>query len=610
MTYRAPLPDLLASMAYARRANGLPVETDDATPVLEQAAQLAEKVLAPLDAVGDRHGVTLTEAGVRTPPGWPDAYRAWIAGGWNGLAAPEEAGGSGLSLTLNAACFEIWSGANLAFALAGLLSAGAIEALHRHGSATLKSIYLPHLVSGVWPGTMNLTEPQAGSDLAALRCRAERAADGSYRIFGQKIYITYGDHDMAENILHLVLARLPDAPAGTRGISLFLVPKRAPDAEGRLGPLNDLRCVGVEKKLGMHGAPTCTMAFGDRDGAVGFLVGEEHKGLACMFTMMNNARLAVGIEGVAAGEAATQKAVSFARERRQGRGLGLDAATVPIIRHPDVARMLMTMKSSTAAARCLCHLTAAALDAAQRGPEGTRQAAADRAALLTPLAKAFSTDLANETASLGVQVHGGMGYIEETGAARILRDIRIAAIYEGTNGIQAIDLVGRKLSLSQGAVLAREIADMRRVVALLAGGSDAGFGVTGERLASAIDAVENCATFLRDRMKAAPAEALAVASPFLRLFGLARGGSALTELALQASQNGNPQLLGLARFFAETLVPDSAGLDLAIRHGGALLAQEPDAWLKVLDEDASASQSVDGPTASRQVSVATATPSG
>ena len=262
MTYRAPLPDLLASMAYGRRANGLPVETDDATPVLEQAAQLAEKVLAPLDAVGDRHGVTLTDEGVRTPPGWPDAYRAWIAGGWNGLAAPEDAGGSGLSLTLNAACFEIWSGANLAFALAGLLSAGAIEALHRHGSAALRSAYLPHLVSGAWPGTMNLTEPQAGSDLAALRCRAERAPDGSYRIFGQKIYITYGDHDMAENILHLVLARLPDAPAGTRGISLFLVPKRVPDAEGHLGPLNDLRCVGVEKKLGMHGAPTCTMAFG------------------------------------------------------------------------------------------------------------------------------------------------------------------------------------------------------------------------------------------------------------------------------------------------------------------------------------------------------------
>ena len=582
MTYRAPLPDLLASMAYARRANGLPDETAEAAPILAQAAQLAEAVLAPLDAVGDRHGVELTAAGVRTAPGWPDAYRAWIAGGWNGLAAPEEAGGSGLSLTLNAACFEIWSGANLAFALAGLLSAGAIEALHRHGSEALKSVYLPKLVSGDWPGTMNLTEPQAGSDLAALRCRADPAPDGSYRLRGQKIYITYGDHDMAENILHLVLARLPEAPAGTRGISLFLVPKRLPDADGRPGALNDLCCVGLERKLGMHGAPTCTMAFGDREGAVGFLVGEEHKGLACMFTMMNNARLAVGLEGVAAGEHAAQKAVAFARARRQGRGSGPDGAAVPIIRHPDVARMLMTMRSATAAARCVCHLAAAALDAARTGPEQDRAAAADRAALLTPVAKAFSTDLANETASLGVQVHGGMGYIEETGAARIGRDIRIAAIYEGTNGIQAIDLASRKLALGEGAVLAREIADMRRVVDALTARQDPTFGVAGERLRDAVDACERSAALLRGRLATAPAEGLATATAFLRLFGLARGGTALADLALQGEPEANATTIQLSRFFAEVMVPETLGLELAIRDGGTTLRHDPEAWLRAL----------------------------
>ncbi|MCW6507170.1 acyl-CoA dehydrogenase [Lichenifustis flavocetrariae] len=582
MTYRAPIADLLATMSQTRAANNLPAETEEAEPVLEQAAALAQEVLAPLDRVGDRHGVSLGPEGVRTAPGWREAYETWTAGGWNGLTAPEESGGSGLSQSLGAACFEIWSGANLAFALAGLLTSGAIEAVHRHASDDLKARFLPKLVSGTWPGTMNLTEPQAGSDLGALRCRAERAPDGSYRIFGQKIYITYGDHDMTENILHLVLARLPDAPAGTRGISLFLVPKVLVDHEGRLGGHNDLRCVGLESKLGMHAAPTCTMSFGDAGGAVGFLIGEEHRGLACMFTMMNNARLAVGLEGVAAAENATQKALAFARERRQGRGRPAGPEMIPIIRHPDVARMLMTMKAYTAAARCLCHLTAAALDAAREGSDtAARREAAERAAFLTPVAKAFSTDIANEVASLGVQVHGGMGYIEDTGAAQILRDIRIAAIYEGTNGIQAIDFATRKLPLAGGTVLAREIADMRRTVDKLQAMAQPGFGHTALRLSEAVTALENASAAMQSRLGDDEVEALAAAAPYLRLFAIARGGTALADLALARPEEA--ERVAIARFFAESLAPAATGLERIVLDAGAALADDPEAWLRALD---------------------------
>src|SRR5436853_2061753 len=395
------------------------------------------------------------------PPGWREAYQAWAQAGWNGLAAPAQWGGQELPQAINAACIDMWNAASMAFGLGPVLTMAGVDALVAHGSEALKRAYLGKLVSGEWMGTMQLTEPQAGSDVGALRTRAERAGDGSYRITGQKIFITYGEHDLTDNIVHFVLARLPDAPAGTKGISLFVIPKFLPNANGTLGARNDVRAHSIEHKLGIHGSPTCTMVFGDAGGAKGFLIGEENRGMACMFTMMNQARLAVGLQGVAVAERATQHALAFARERRQGRATGATAAgPSPIIAHPDVKRMLLTMRALTRAARAICYATAGAIDGSHG--QGDAAAAADgRAALLTPIAKAFSTDIGIEVASLGVQVHGGMGFIEETGAAQHLRDARINPIYEGTNGIQAIDLVTRKLPLSGGEAVRGRIAAMR-----------------------------------------------------------------------------------------------------------------------------------------------------
>src|SRR5580693_3759635 len=420
---------------------------DDVEAVLGEAGRMAAEVLAPLDRTGDRVGTSIKDGVVTTAPGWKEAYDAWRKGGWNGLASPAEWGGQGLPQIVNAACTEMWNGACMAFGVGPLLTMGAVDALDAHGSDALKRTYLEKLVTGEWTGTMHLTEPQAGSDVGALRTRAERAPDGTYRITGQKIFITYGEHDLTDNIIHFVLARLPDAPAGTRGISLFLVPKFLLMPDGSLGARNDVRAHSVEHKLGIHGSPTCTMIFGDAGGATGFLIGEENAGMACMFTMMNRARLAVGLQGVGLAERATQQALAYARDRRQGRTAGMKASeTAPIIAHPDVRRMLLTMRALTQAARAICYTTAMALDRAERSSdEAARKNAYQRASLLTPVTKAFSTDIANEVASLGVQVHGGAGFIEETGLAQHFRDARIAAIYEGTNGIQAIDLVTRKL---------------------------------------------------------------------------------------------------------------------------------------------------------------------
>ncbi len=552
MSYRAPLGDILFALKqaagedfcegglYADIAGGL------AEATLAEAAKFAEAQLFPLDAIGDKVGARFSEGAVTTAPGWREAYKHWKEGGWNAIQASPEHGGSGLPALLNAACTEIWNSANMAFALCPLLGHGAIEALEAHAVPVLQETYLRKVVSGEWTATMNLTEPQAGSDLALLRTRAERAADGSYRLFGQKIFITYGEHDLAENIVHLVLARLPDAPPGTRGISLFLAPKFLPDEAGAFTRRNDLRCAGIEHKLGIHGSPTCTMVYGDQQGAVAWLVGEENKGLACMFTMMNNARLAVGLQGVAIAERATQKALAYARERKQGRGAG--AGPAPIVEHPDVARMLLTMASYTAAARAICYETAAALDRARRAGDS---AAEERASLLTPVAKAFATDICNEVASLGVQVHGGMGYIEETGAARLMRDGRIAAIYEGANGIQAIDLLTRKLKLSDGATLRREIADMRESF----GRADAaGLGQALAEARAAVDALEQASDYLSRAVDAQPAAAQAGATPYLRLFGLARGATLLLQGACDARR------AALARFFAENLAVAAPGL--------------------------------------------------
>ena len=499
MTYTAPISDILLSLNHGAGLKAAveaghygDFDGDITAAVLEEAGKFASDVLAPLNRVGDEHGIKLDAGKVTTAPGWPDAYQRWAAAGWNAVSGPEAFGGQGLPLAINAACTEIWSASNIAFGLCPLLTLSAIEALDAHGSDELKNIYLAKLVSGEWTGTMQLTEPGAGSDVGALRTRAERAPDGTYRLKGTKIFITYGEHDMTDNIVHFVLARLPDAPAGTRGISLFLVPKFLVNKDGSLGARNDIHASGVEHKLGMHASPTCTMTMGDADGAVGYLIGEENKGMQCMFTMMNQARLGVGLEGVGIADRAFQQALAFAQERKQGRAVGKKGDGLdPIIVHPDVKRMLMQMRSMTAAARSICYATAVALDVSVRAKDAkVRADAAARGALLTPIAKAFSTDIGNEVAYLGVQVHGGMGFIEETGAAQHFRDARITTIYEGTNGIQSIDLVTRKLAANGGASVWALLDELAGIVKQVETSNDPAFGTTGQKLREALAAAE------------------------------------------------------------------------------------------------------------------------
>ncbi|MGE3364796.1 MAG: acyl-CoA dehydrogenase family protein, partial [Rhizobiaceae bacterium] len=433
--YRAPVAEIAFTLKHVAGLNAAldsgafgDLGEDLVDAILEEAGRFATDEVAPLRKVGDEVGAVWKDAAVTTAPGWKELYRRWIDGGWNALQGPEEFGGQGLPAMLGVAALEMWNSGSMGFAIGPTLTMGAVEALEKHGTEELQRTYLAKLVSGEWMGTMNLTEPQAGSDLAALRARAERADDGTYRIFGQKIFITYGEHDFTDNIVHMVLARLPDAPAGTRGISLFLVPKFLVNEDGSLGSRNDVFASSIEHKMGIHGSPTATMIYGDgfakdrEPGAIGWLVGEENKGLACMFTMMNNARLAVGMQGVAVAEAAFQKALSYARERRQGKAASYAGqGMAPIVNHPDVQRNLLTMQALTRIARAISYSCAHALDMA-RVSEGEQAARwRDRAGLLTPVAKAFSTDGGVEVASLGVQVHGGMGFIEETGAAQLRR---------------------------------------------------------------------------------------------------------------------------------------------------------------------------------------------
>ncbi|MBO0757130.1 MAG: acyl-CoA dehydrogenase, partial [Bradyrhizobiaceae bacterium] len=472
---------------------------------------------------------------------------------------------------------EMWNSASMAFGIGPVLTMAAIDALAAHGSESLKRAHLAKLVSGEWMGTMELTEPQAGSDVGALRTKAERAGDGSYRISGQKIFITYGEHDLTDNIIHFVLARLPDAPSGTKGISLFLVPKFLLNTDGSLGPRNDARAHSVEHKLGIHASPTCTMVYGDRGGAVGFLVGEENRGMNCMFTMMNQARLMVGLQGVAIAERATQQAVAYARERRQGRtSLVPGSQSAPIIAHPDVKRMLMTMQSATKAARAICYATALALDHAHRVvDEPARKRAHERASLLTPIAKAFSTDVGTEVASLGVQVHGGMGYIEETGAAQHYRDARIAQIYEGTNGIQAVDLVTRKLPLSGGQAVKSFLRELRSVVDAVNAANDPAFGRTGPRLDEALQCLERTTEWLLAELGDNVDRALAGATTYLQLFAKTTGGctladEALASIRLKGTSNGpdTGRRIAIARFFAENLTVQARALERAVVEGG------------------------------------------
>ena len=547
MSFTAPVSDqrltLNAVVRIGDLEGGPDAETVDA--VLEGAAALAQGEFAPLSRIGDTVGARWDNGVVSMPEGYGAAWRSFVEGGWMTLAAPEGHGGQGLPFVLSAALMDDLNAANVGFALCPMLSMGAIEALERHGSDELKRDYLPKIVSGEWPATMNLTEPTAGSDVGALKTRAEPADDGSWRIKGTKIFITYGEHDLSDQIIHMVLARTTGAPDGTRGISLFLVPKLLPD-----GTANDLRCVSIEHKMGIHASPTCVMSYGDDDGAKGWLVGPEMGGMAAMFTMMNNARLNVGLQGVGIAERATQRAVAYALERKQGQRNRLP---VPIADHPDVRRMLLRMRALTMGARALVYYAFGQVDRAARADPG----AGLRAEVLTPLAKAWATDVGIEVADLGIQVHGGMGYIEETGAAQHLRDARIASIYEGTNGIQAADLVGRKLGLDGGLAFDGLIADIEAEA-------------QNEGLIALTDAVEVAAASLRS---SAPDDRLAGSYPFLTMSSVMVAGWLVERMAM--SEGSDNRTHAAAEFFLATIVPEALGLGAAVEAGAALLYQVP-----------------------------------
>jgi len=555
---------------------------DTVEAILEEAGKFATGVLDPLNAAGDRAGACWQEDGsVRTPPGFKDAYGQFCELGWNGLAKNPDFGGQGMPQLVAAAVDEMWNASNMAFELCPMLTAGAIEALEQNASEELKRLYLPRMVAGEWTGTMNLTEPQAGSDLAAVRTKAVPQGDGTYKLYGSKIFITYGEHDYTENIVHLVLARTPDAPPGTKGISLFVVPKFLVNADGSLGERNDVRCVSLEHKLGIHASPTAVLAFGDHSGAVGHLVGVENRGLEYMFVMMNLARFGVGMQGVGIADRAYQHAVIYARERVQGRvaGAAKDAAATGIIGHPDVRRMLMTMRACTEAGRALGYVTAAALDRAHRHPDAeVRKRELAFAELMIPIVKGWSTEMAQEVASLGLQVHGGMGFIEESGAAQYLRDARITTIYEGTTGIQANDLIGRKLARDKGEALAAALVDMRATGRNLAESRDQEHVAIGRRLLAAIDALQDATTFAVQALRENPREALAGAVPYLELAGIVCGGAQLARSAHIAARmldagEGDAQFLrakiATARHFADHCLTHAPALRDTIVHGAA-----------------------------------------
>ncbi len=586
MTYAAPVRQIrfaLDAIAGMGNLHGNPAYPDfgeeTVTAVIDEAGRFANEVIAPLNRVGDVEGARLENGQVLLPSGFSAAYRRFVDNGWGSLTGPGAHGGQGLPHALGLAVQEMWNGASMAFGLCPLLSQGAIDALVAHGSDAQRGLYLPKLVSGAWSGTMNLTEPQAGSDVGALRARAVPAGDGTYRITGTKIYITWGEHDAAENIVHLVLARLPDAPPGTRGISLFLVPKFLPQADGTPGVRNDLRCVGLERKLGIHGSPTCVMAFGDGGGATGFLIGAENKGMAAMFTMMNSARLAIGMQGVGVAERSFQQSLSYARERRQGKPFGLQHEArdmVPIIFHADVRRMLLTQKAMIEAGRAICLANAVAIDLARHGATPAERASAKaREELLIPLSKAWCTDMAVEVTSLGIQVHGGMGFVEDTGIAQHFRDARITPIYEGTNGIQSIDLIGRKLALDGGEAV-RSFLDEIAVTAATCAGGDPVLASIGRALSRAHQGCAEATAWLQATMRTSPHEALPASQPYLQMMGLLAGGFYLARGALEARRQmavpGQDAAflstrIAVAQFFAEQVLPRAAGLLEAVTRG-------------------------------------------
>jgi acyl-CoA dehydrogenase len=585
----APLDDIrfalnhVADLEAISKLNGYQhADPATAATVIEEAARFFSEVIAPLNRVGDQQGSVLgTDGRVRTPDGFKDAYEKFIEAGWASCHLPSEWGGGGLPYTVGVVIAEMFKSANLAFSLCPMLTQGAAEAVRAHGSEELKQKYLGKLVSGEWSGTMNLTEPEAGSDLGGVRTKAVPQEDGTYRLFGTKIFITWGDHDLTENTVHMVLARTPDAPAGTKGISMFLVPKFVLDESGDPGERNDYRIVSLEHKLGIHASPTCVVSFGDDGrGAVGYLVGEEMAGMANMFTMMNAARIGVGMEGLAVSERAYQKALAFARQRIQGRPVGASgSAPVAIVEHPDVRRMLLTMKANTEAMRAFVYYTAQQADlAAHAETEEQRQKSSDRLALLTPIVKGWCTDLGVEMTSIGIQVHGGMGYVEETGAAQYFRDARIAPIYEGTNGIQAIDLVMRKLPIAGGGAVTDLIEEMTATVGEM--GDHRDLAAFREELTIAIQGLADTSAWLGQRLASGDIDAaLAGATPYLRQFGTVIGGWLMAVSAVAAG-NGpadfEPGFLAdkvnTARFYGEHLLPQANGLIPTIEGGADLLA--------------------------------------
>ena len=572
--------DAIAGFDQIRQLPGYEACTPDLIDaVLREAARFGSEVLAPLNQAGDRQGCRFENGVARTPDGFAQAYARFVDGGWGGVPFDPRDGGQGLPNLVSTALFEIWSAANLAFALCPMLTQCAAKLLVAHGTPEQRSIFLPNLISGAWNGTMELTEPQAGSDLGHLGTVAIKEGD-HYRITGQKIFITYGEHDLTENVIHMVLARLPGAPPGVKGISVFLVPKIMVAADGSLGERNDVRCLSLEQKLGIHGSPTAVMSYGEDGGAVGYLIGAENEGMTCMFAMMNNARQAVGLEGVAIAERAFQGARAYARQRVQGRSPNAaDRAPVTIIHHADVRRMMLEMKASTEAVRGLAYYVAGCVDRAARHPEEeVRRQNAVRADLLTPVLKAWGTDVGIAVADTGIQVHGGAGYIEETGAAQFLRDARITAIYEGTNGIQARDLVGRKVAHDQGRAAAALSADMRPLIGTLAALGDGQGKAIGDRLHTALGALDQATAWLADTHGRDPEQVAAGAVHYLRLTGIVTGGWLMARAALAAGARlklANPDRqflegkIATARFFADHLLTRAETLRTLFMEGAA-----------------------------------------
>ncbi len=590
-TYIAPVKDMLFNMnelAGLEEITGLPgneeVSIDLVEAILDEAGKFASEVVDPLNAVGDKQGNKWNNGVVTTADGFKEAYASFCETGWNGMPASTEFGGQGLPVTVSTAVLEMWKSASISFSLCQMLTLGAVEAIAHHGSDELKATFLPNMVSGKWTGTMNLTEPQAGSDLAAIRSKAEPRGDGSYAISGTKIFITWGEHDMAENIVHLVLARLPDAPPGVKGISLFIAPKFLVNADGSLGERNDLICASIEHKMGIHGSATAVMSFGDKGGAIGYLVGEPNRGLEYMFTMMNHARLNVGLEGVGVSERSYQHALAYARDRIQGKIVGdKSGEKKPILHHPDVRRMLMDMKSRTEAGRALAYYVAGCMDRAHSHPDADVRAANQRRLeLLTPVVKGWCTENAQGITWNGVQVHGGMGFIEETGAAQYMRDARIITIYEGTTAIQANDLIGRKTAKEGGKSMQQLLADIAETGTALRNSGNTQLKAIADALGGGIAALDEATNWLLANYDATPQAAHAGSVPFLKLTGIVVGGWLMARSAAIAAQRLDQAdgdfykaKLATAAYFAQHVLPEANSYRDAIVNGAeSVLALE------------------------------------